>query len=44
MKNNRLDAMLRRDASVQLGLKADKALYAPIEGDVAPLRAEHAAP
>ena len=42
MKNNRLDAMVRRDASVQLGLEADKALYAPIEDDIAPLRAEHA--
>lgn len=42
MKNNRLDALLRRDASVQVGLAADKALYAPIEDDIAPLRDEHA--
>ena len=34
--------MLRRDASVQLGLEADKALYVPVEDDIAPLRAEHA--
>ncbi len=42
MKNNRLDAMLRRDTSVQIGLEADKALYAPVEEDIAPLREEHA--
>ncbi len=43
MKNNRLDAMLRRDTSVQLGLTADMALYAPLEDDIAPLRTKHQA-
>ena len=43
MKNNRLDALLRRDANAQLGLLEDKALYAPIEDDIAPLRAAHGA-
>ncbi len=43
MKNNRLDALLRRDANAQLGLTEDKALYAPIEDDIAPLRAAHEA-
>ncbi len=42
MRNNRLDALLRRDANVQLGLKEDKAQYAPIEEDIAPLREAHA--
>ncbi len=42
MKNNRLDSMLRRDASVQAGLAADKKLYEPIEDDIASLRDEHA--
>lgn len=43
MKNNKMDAMLRRDDTVQLGLEADKALYAPLEEDIAPLRTQHAA-
>ena len=38
MKNNKMDAMIRRDENVRQGLETDKALYAPLEEDIAPLR------
>lgn len=43
MKNDSLDALLRRDESVQTGLEVDRDLYAPIEDEVKPLREQHAA-
>ncbi|WP_035562037.1 hypothetical protein [Hymenobacter sp. IS2118] len=43
MDNNKLDAQLRRDTATADGLQADKALYQPLEDDIAPLRTEHAA-
>ncbi|MFD2718212.1 hypothetical protein ACFST9_05770 [Hymenobacter monticola] len=43
MDNNKLDAQLRRDTATANGLQADKALYAALEDDLAPLRDEHAA-
>ena len=42
MDNNKLDAQLRRDTATANGLQADKAHYAALEDDLAPLRAEHA--
>jgi hypothetical protein len=43
MENNRLNALLKRDTATAAGLLADQANYAPLEDDIAPLRAEHAA-
>ena len=43
MDNNKLNAQLLRDTATAAGLLADKALYAPLEADIAPLRDEHAA-
>ncbi len=43
MDNNKLDAQLLRDTATANGLLADKAGYAPLEADIAPLRDEHAA-
>ena len=43
MDNNRLNAQLLRDTAAAAGLLADQAGYAPLEEDIAPLRAEHAA-
>ncbi len=42
MDNNKLNAQLLRDTATANGLLADKALYAALEADIAPLRAEHA--
>ena len=43
MDNNKLNAQLLRDTAAAAGLLADKALYAALEADLAPLRDEHAA-
>jgi hypothetical protein len=43
MENNRLNALLKRDTATAAGLLADHPNYAPLEDDIAPLRAEHAA-
>jgi hypothetical protein len=43
MDNNKLNAQLLRDTATAAGLQADKALYAALEADIAPLRDEHAA-
>ena len=43
MDNNKLNAQLLRDTATANGLQADKALYAALEADIAPLRDEHAA-
>jgi hypothetical protein len=43
MKDNRLDAMLRRDENTAAGLAQDQPNYAGIEDDLGPLRTEHAA-
>ncbi len=43
MKNNALDAYQRRDTATQAGLLTDKANYAPLEDDLAPLRDQHTA-
>ena len=43
MNNNKLNAQLLRDTATAAGLLADKALYAALEADIAPLRDEHAA-
>ncbi len=43
MDNNKLNAQLLRDTAAAAGLLADKALYAALEADIAPLRDEHAA-
>ena len=42
MKNNRLDAMLRRDETTAAGLVQDQPGYAGLEEDLAPLRTQHA--
>ena len=41
MDNNKLNAQLLRDTAAAAGLLADKALYAALEADIAPLRTEH---
>ena len=43
MNNNKLNAQLLRDTATVAGLLADKANYAALETDIAPLRDEHAA-
>ena len=43
MDNNKLNAQLLRDTATANGLLADKALYAPLEADIAPMRDAHAA-
>ena len=43
MDNNKLNAQLLRDTATAAGLLADKARYAALEADIAPLRDEHAA-
>ena len=43
MENNKLNAQLLRDTATANGLLADKALYAPLEAELGPLRDEHAA-
>ena len=43
MDNNKLNAQLLHDTAAAAGLLADKALYAALEADLAPLRDEHAA-
>ena len=43
MDNNKLNAQLLRDTATANGLLADKAFYAPLEADIAPLRDAHAA-
>ena len=43
MDNNKLNAQLLRDTAAAAGLLADKANYAALEADIAPLRDEHAA-
>ena len=40
MKNDRLDALHRRDAATVAGLATDKPHYAPIEDDIAPWRTQ----
>ena len=43
MNNNKLNAQLLRDTATAAGLLADKDKYAPLEDEIGPLRAEHAA-
>lgn len=43
MNNNKLNAQLLRDTATVAGLLADKAHYAALEADLAPLRDEYAA-
>ena len=43
MENNHLNDLVLRDKAAVAGLETDKANYAPLEDDIAPLRDEHAA-